>query len=169
MPVSITDSSTGGETARECSEAAKAEAGGKGGCEDMDGDWVGIMVGNVVGVVGATAGAGDIPSAEPGALIPSPFLSRQPASSGPVPPSSSTDRGLVLGRGKDGVSSSSLTMKTSRFSDLWRSLLSALSSESRPGSSGFAEDGWSSGSVMSGLYGLSRGHLFLTIILILSA
>ena len=128
----------------------------------MAGKWVG----NVAGVVGATAGAGDTPSgsAKPGALIPSPFLSRQPASSVP-------DRGLILGRGRDGVSSSSLTMKTSRFSDLWRILLSALSSESgsRPGSSRFAEDGWSSGSVMSGLYGLSRGHLFLTIMFILSA
>ena len=27
----MTDNSTGGETARECSEAAKAEAGGRGG------------------------------------------------------------------------------------------------------------------------------------------
>ena len=159
--MSITDSSTGGETDRGCNEAANVEAGGRGGCEDMAGKWVG----NVAGVVGATAGAGDTPSGSPEALIPSPFLSRQPASSVP-------DRGLMLGRGRDGVSSSSLTMKTSRFSDLWRILLSALSSESgsRPGSSRFAEeDSWSSGSVMSGLYGLSRGHLFLTIMFILSA
>ena len=34
----------------------------------MDGNWVGIKVGNAVGVVGAIAGAGGLPSAEPGGL-----------------------------------------------------------------------------------------------------
>ena len=168
----MTDNSTGGETARECSEAAKAEAGGRGGWEDMDGNWCGVKVGNAVGVVGAIAGDDGLPSVELVALIPSPSLSRHPASSDPASFSASAweaiDSVLVLGRGKDGVSSLSLIMKTSKFSDLWRSLLSSMSSKSRPGSFGSAEVGRSSGSVMSGLYGLSKGHLFLSIILFLS-
>ena len=83
------DNSTGGETARVCSEAAKAEAGGKGGCEDRVGIRVGIEVGNAVGVVGAIADADRLPSAVPRASIPSPSLSRQPASSDPASPSTS--------------------------------------------------------------------------------
>ena len=138
----------------------------------MDGNWCGVKAGNAVGVVGAIACGDGLPSVKLVALIPNPSLSRHPASSNPASSSASAceavDSVLVLGRGKDGVSSSSLIMKTSKFSDLWRSLLSSMSSKSRPGSLGSAEVGRSSGSVMSGLYGLSNGHLFLSIILFLS-